>query len=238
MTNTTCDNLTEMDTNPFILTGCLLTYIALFFTYLVKVAVITNKPTTMIKSRYYDDFSELENDTLTDDDKKLFENVYINETDYNVIMSYSFTDDVFQYWGDNTIPYSILDSVAQLYAVENNCKSICVDYESEIDKSAEKLEEIMCRKEELVAEPDSAASPFACFKKYNMKTNRAAKNTSIVPEKCNHFRRKGSMNEWILTSGKWVNSFNSETAKTWANDVIENNNTTMSYTEWKSTRKL
>lgn len=235
--------LYNSNTNPFIVTGCLTSWFIVFFASMVTFAGVPEDMTIPYESKHYDAFSELETDTMTDTDKKQLACNYINETtdnDYHIIMSYSFEHGAFHYWGENNIPFSTLDSVAQLYAIENKCKSICVDYRGEIDKATEKMEETKKKQEEcekmlFESEPETTNSPFASFKKYNMKTSRASKNSSIIPEKCNHFRRVGSVNEWGGSNGKWINSINSESAKIWSNTATVNNiSQPMTYSEWKS----
>ena len=162
----------------------------------------------------------------------------ITYDDETIIMNYSSEYESFHYWGDSTISFNTLNSLAQLYAIENNCKSICIDYKEEINKAIEKMEERKIIQENIICEPRPTNSPFASFKKYNISTNRATKHrTSIIPEKCNHFRRKGSLSEWELSNGKWVNSVHSDTSKTW---VIVPEETvpsqSISYSDWKSSQ--
>ena len=235
--NYTHENLDNSVDDPFIFTGVLASCFIFFFAAMNKVAGTPLDTTVPYESKYYDAFTELENDTLTDNDKKQLANSYVKEltdNDYVIIMSYSFQDESFHYWGENNIPFSTLDSAAQLYAIENKCKSICVDYRAEIDKASEKIEENKNYQKKIISEaPDS---PFASFKKYNMTTSRAIKNTSIIPEKCNHFRRKGTVDEWILATGfgsKWINSINSDSSKTAiysSSSVLQ----PMTYADWKS----
>ena len=238
-----CDTLNS----PFIFTGFLASCFIIFFVTMTSITGVPKDTTVPYASKYYDTFAELENDTMTDDEKIQLRNIYMKEItddDYSIIISYSFRDETFHYWGENNIPFSTLDSAAQLYAIENKCKSICVDYRSEIYKASEKIEELKKRREEesekIIGKTEEPAldSPFASFKKYNTTTSRAAKNTSIIPEKCNHFRRKGTLDEWILANGssnKWINSINSATAKT----MLHNNTDSIilqpvTYSDWKS----
>lgn len=244
--NYTHESFCDTFDNPFIFTGFLASCFIIFFVTMTTTAGSPEDTTIPYASKYYDAFTELENDTMTDDEKIQLRNIYMKEItddDYNIIISYSFHDETFHYWGENNIPFSTLDSAAQLYAIENKCKSICVDYRGEIDKASEKLDEDKKQQEEnekIIGknERDASDSPFASFKKYNMTTSRAAKNTSIIPEKCNHFRRKGTMDEWVITNGssnKWINSINSETAKTLLHNIDDSVILQpVTYADWKS----
>lgn len=225
--------------DPIVFAGCLTSCFIFFLITMINTAGVPEDTTIPYESKYYDAFVELEHDTMTDDDKNQLINNYMKEftdDDYIIIMNYCFRDEAFHYWGEYNIPFSILDSVAQLYSIENKCKSICVDYRAEIEKASEKLKENKTHQKECIKR-NNQTTPFASFKKYNMKTNRATKNNSIIPEKCNHFRRKGTIDEWIISNGssvKWISSINSETAKTYvrikdADTILQ----PITYAEWK-----
>ena len=98
------------------------------------------------EKKYYEDFKKLENKELTDEDKELLKKriLYEDTPDGEVIIYYNNDTESFYYWCDNkNIKYMFLNSVVYKYAVEYNCKSVCVDYTSElkcIEKEYEKLQ--------------------------------------------------------------------------------------------------
>ena len=83
-------------------------------------------------------------------------------------MSFCYDKSCFAYWSDKkTIPYLVLDGIARKYAVENNCRVICVDYYEEFNSSV-KRSRYRKPTSDLVTEQPSV---FASFKKYNNKGN-------------------------------------------------------------------
>jgi len=241
--NSTDVGVAGLEYNPFIVTWCLTTCFMLFFVGMSSFAEAPEDTTTSYGSKYYEAFLELSENSMSDSDKKQLASIYIKEiTDdgETIIMNYNSEYEAFHYWGDSNISFTTLNSLAQLYAIENNCKAVCIDYNEEIEKAVDKMEKRKTIQENIICETLPANSPFASFKKYNMATSRATKNsTSIIPERCNHFRRKGTVSEWDLSNGKWVNSINSETSKTWVIVPEETTLThTISYSEWKSASKL
>jgi len=241
--STDVDSFQSQGVNPFILTGSLLYCSILFFTSLFAFSGAPKDDTIPYETKYYDDFSKLDDIAMSEADIKNLTHNYVNETtdnDYDIIMNYSFENDAFQYWGVSNIPYTTLDSLAQLYAIENNCKYICVDYASEITDAREKM--VINNS---IKEPDpvkdkqpSNDSPFASFKKYNLKSASQKKNNSIIPEKCNRFRRMGYINDCPVEKGPWCMSDNSDTAKTCIWRPVTNNlSESVSYDEWKSSQK-
>jgi hypothetical protein len=241
--NSTDVGIAGLENNTFIITWCLTTCFMLFFAGMTTFAGAPQDDTDSYGVKYYEEFIELSENCMSDLDKKQLASIYIKDvTDdgETIIMNYESEYEAFHYWGDSNISFNTLNSLAQLYAIENNCKAVCIDYTEEIEKANNKMEERKAIQENIICETPPTNSPFASFKKYNMVTSRAAKNSSsIIPERCNRFRRKGTVDEWDLSNGKWVNSINSETSKTY---VIVPDETTpiqsVSYSEWKSTSKL
>ena len=130
--NFTCDSfeILDLDNNPFIVTWFLTSCFILFFTGMTAIAGAPQDDTISYDSKYYDDFLELEDVDMSDLDKKQLESVFIKDITYDdetIIMNYSSEYESFHYWGDSTISFNTLNSLAQLYAIENNCKSICID---------------------------------------------------------------------------------------------------------------
>ena len=229
----------DLENNPFIVTGFLAFCFILFFTGMTSISETPQDDAISYDSKYYDSFLELEEDSMSELDIKQLGGSYIKDITYDdetIIMNYSSDYEAFHYWGDSTISFNTLNSMAQLYAIEYNCKSICIDYADEITKANDKMEERKIIQENIICKPRPTNSPFASFKKYNTTASRAAKNsTCIIPEKCNHFRRKGTLAEWDLSNGKWVSSIHSETSKTWVIVPEESiPSQSISYSDWKS----
>ena len=71
------------------------------------------------EQKYYEEFEELSDDEMTDDDKNaLLDKFLEEETESNgkVIMSYNHDKEHFQYWcDDKSIKYMTLEAVAQIY---------------------------------------------------------------------------------------------------------------------------
>jgi hypothetical protein len=239
--NFTCDRIEEvtLENGGFIVTLFITSCFILFFTGMNQVAGPPPDDIVSYETKYYDAYIKLPEDSSMN--ISLLEHAYIKDItddDETIIMCYSSEYEVFHYWGDPNLSFATLNSLAQLYAIENNCKSICIDYYEEIAKATNKINQYKHEEKKKMPESLPSDSPFASFKTYNMKTNRATKNSnSIVPEKSNHFRRKGSLADWDVSNGKWVHSINNETSKNWIIVPEENDATqtySYSYNEWKS----
>ena len=140
-----------------------------------------------------------------------------------VIMIYNSDTESFWYYADSTtIPYSSLDAVARLYAINYNCKSICVNYKEEWEKGKErsiKEKEIDLKKREEEEHNPKPKSVFANFKGYNKKhgSDDEKKKYYIITEKANKFKYKGKMNEFIK---KEIDN-NTKSNDTCTDDVVE-----------------
>lgn len=241
--NFTCDRIAEvtLENGNFIVTLFLTSCFVLFFTGMNQVAGPPPDDIISYDTKYYEAYLKLpEDSSMNDIDKKHLEQVYIKDItddDETIIMCYSSEYEAFHYWCDSNISFASLNSLSQLYAIENNCKSICIDYHEEITKATNKIQQYK-HEEKKNHDPVPSDSPFASFKTYNMTSNRATKNiNSIIPEKCNHFRRKGSLAEWDISNGKWIHSIHNETSKNWIIVPEEKESIqTCSYAQWKSTQ--
>jgi hypothetical protein len=189
--------------------------------------------------KYYDMFAELDDTELADVQKKNLKNIFIKDTTdegEDIILCYNADIGAFQIWSNKTIPFLTLDSLAQLYAIVNNCKCVCIDYRNEV------VEAIVSSKPpttNILKDIKIKSSPFASFKKYNTKDSKSSSSRVYsIPEKCNHFRRVGKIEDWdkkYKDYGHWIDSENS---KSWVHDKLENdplhNTTKFSYSDWKT----
>jgi hypothetical protein len=183
-------------------------------------------------SKYYTPFNEMETTMLSYEEKVGLNEVFVNdctEDNDTIIMSYNNLNDCFYYWCDKTnVSFQHLDAVAQLYALENKCKEICVNYKEEIEKA--KMKRTVKKQ---TVQPIKENSPFATFKRYNL---TEFKQPTMIPEKCNQFRKKGNINDWEKyekKSGNLQKSVYSENAVLWKRCISEPRLNNLSYKEWK-----
>lgn len=123
-----------------------------------------------------------------------------------VIMTYHKPTEAFWYYTDHLkdVSYRILETVAQQFVIEHDCKSIYVLPASEDIEAVEAAaEEAVKAAEEAVVETKTV---FAKFKSYNKGSNpsnyRVANDTSGQNEESNHFRYKGKTSEYFETLEK------------------------------------
>lgn len=185
------------------------------------------------EKKYYEDFKKLENKELTDEDKDLLKKriLYEDTPDGEVIIYYNKDTESFYYWCDNkNVKYMFLNSVVYKYAIEYNCKSVCVDYTSElkcIEKEYEKLqksksEEKKCKtntkkdvnKNEDVNEikdedlNDKEKNVFVKFKNYSNQqnmNNNASNSKYLVTKSSNRFSYRGNIKEYYKSKNKSMN---------------------------------
>lgn len=92
-------------------------------------------------NQYFDELNNLENIDFTIEKLEILRLKTIKEEtpEGKVIMTYNSDTESFWYYSDTkTISYKLLDTVARLFAITYNCKSICINYKEEIEKSKEK----------------------------------------------------------------------------------------------------
>lgn len=157
---------------------------------------------------YYSEFEALEEKDHGEDFLKgLGSEWTIESTPYGeVIMSYKADHEAFWYYAERrNVPYRTLDAVARRFAIDNDCKSVCVNYKEEFEKGKDAA---VAAKE---AARDAAGKgpapggntrrndkkkPFATFKSYNMKKGKNQAKKYIITENANRFTYKGTPVEW------------------------------------------
>lgn len=154
--------------------------------------------------KYVDEFKALTRRELTKEEMSLLKTKFMRETmpdDNVVIMTYDNDLECFCYYTDHLkdVNYDMLETIARKYAIEYDCKFICVEAadEDEDDADAESDEpaDDADAAEPVVAEVEPK-SVFAKFKKYNTGGKGAAPNFNPpvkVIEQSNHFRFKGKL---------------------------------------------
>ena len=205
--------------------------------------------------RFYEEFNELEEKGLNDDEKKKLLKTFLEmETDKSdkVIIRWNNDRNSFDFWSNNkNITYLELDACAQKYAIDNDCKSLVVNYKQEYDdavkawikenkqeeyEGAEKDTESDCDsdsdKDESSEEDDSPmpeVNVFATFKNYKEEPiNKHNSNKPLITtKKSNQFRHAGSLtdyeNEFVKKDDKKVES----------NETKKN----MTFNEWKKNKE-
>ena len=83
---------------------------------------------------YYDELDKLEDRVLEKEDLEKLGKVVVREKTPNgeVIMTYNNKTEACD---DKNVKYMVLDTVARKFTIDNNCKSICVNYKAEFEKA-------------------------------------------------------------------------------------------------------
>lgn len=153
---------------------------------------------------YYDEFEELEDIDYDKDFYISLQNIYVNDITPlgNIIMTYNHEYESFWYYAKRRdIPYAILDAVAQKFSIENNCKSICVNYKDEYFKGKDSLENAESNMKSNMDniksnEENKKKSVFVTPKPYNMISKKEPEKKYILTEKANRFTFKGFLDDW------------------------------------------
>ena len=170
------------------------------------------------KLSYLDEFKNLEEIDHTKSFLNELANKFIHEETPmgDVIMTYNVEYHAFWYYADRkSIPYGILDAVARKFAIDYNCKSICINYSEEYDKAkikySKQLEEDEQDEQENSASnkqdnniqednkniSNNKKSVFITFKSYNKSKKVQPDKKYIMIEKANRFTFKGFTRDWI-----------------------------------------
>lgn len=198
--------------------------------------------------KYKDLYENLSENNVDDVD---FEFKFMKETtelEDCIIIGYNKLGECFDVWYDNNkIQFFELDTLAQLFAIEYDCKEICIDYKKEFDIAREKMIENLKNEKKNLLESESENSLFAKFKDYNTKIKKEEKK--VLPERSNRFRHCGKLNFWnglYEKHGEWKKAKNGESAFIWVKNKSTNkdtsNNTTetlneISWNDWKKNIK-
>jgi len=212
--------------NPFLLNFMGVVLLFLFLNHVISKCFIIGKeveikdepiekePTIIVKyeDKYKGRYDKLEHrDLSTEEVEKLKNSILLETTPLgNVLLFYDHSRETFTYYSDNTIPYRFLETVSRKYVIQNNCKSLYVNMEQELNSVEEKKklesEKKEVEKEKQIEEPEKK-SVFAKLKSYNKNTGlqssgkpgpkpgpeKNAPDTSIVKEKANRYSYEGKM---------------------------------------------
>jgi hypothetical protein len=145
--------------------------------------------------KYREEFAALPSDKLSEEALIQLNTKIVREQiaeNVEVIMTFDKATDTFWYYTDHLkdVSYPILETVARKFAIENNCKSICLQTEQgQAEQQTEQPQTEQPQVEQQVPIP----SVFAKFKNYNAGKGTAPNFTSVlkVTEQMNHFRYRG-----------------------------------------------
>jgi hypothetical protein len=166
-------------------------------------------------TRYYEEFQALATRVLTEDELLNLNTKIVREyvaEKVEVILTYDKNTETFWYYTDKLkdVSYDMLETVARKFAIENDCKAICLA-STEAQSEAEASEAEEAQSEAAPASPEvseaAPASVFAKFKSYNTGFKGAPPNfTSVVKvvEQMNHFRYKGKLSDYDATTKKKI----------------------------------
>lgn len=222
-----------------VLTGTCIFYASCVFCFAIIGCVRQEQPPLVpfkqpqYAEKYYEAFEEFPLDELEEDQMKSLNKKYVKEdTDKGtVIMCYDYDSEAFHFWSDNTIQFQSLDAVAQLYTMVYSCKAICVNYKAEYEKEVVKQQQ----PQKAPQIPITEDGPFATFKSYNTTYSKKNKKV-IIPEKCNHFRKCGTIKELETREQicNWSPTCISDSGRLWCKSSLETVTTTgtLTYKEW------
>ena len=142
--------------------------------------------------RYYEEFDALEMCELTTSELLNLSTKIVREQvaeNVEVILTYDKVSETFWYYTDQLkeVSYDILETVARKYAIEYDCKQICLQAQEEVQA----IERLKAQEE-----PVGKSSVFAKFKNYNTGGKGSTPNfTSVIKvvEQMNHFRYRGKL---------------------------------------------
>jgi hypothetical protein len=169
---------------------------------------------------YYEEFQALATRVLTDDELLNLNTKIVREyvaEKVEVILTYDKSTETFWYYTDKLkdVSYEMLETVARKFAIENDCKAICLAGEAEAGEAATSPEaceaaapsEAETQSEAAATTEAAPASVFAKFKSYNTGGKGAPPNfTSVVKvvEQMNHFRYKGKLCDYAEATKKKI----------------------------------
>lgn len=155
---------------------------------------------------YVLELEDLEERDLTKEELVgLSERVVEDETPFGrVIMTYSSDSESYWYYADSkSVPYMTLDALSRQFAVKYDCKTVCVNYKEEWEKSkaaalAQKTEDEKKPVEKVVEKGERDV--FAKFQSYNTNNKRTdsikRRRYRIMTDKSNQFSHKGALADY------------------------------------------
>ena len=179
--------------------------------------------------KYKTVFQGMERIPLDDVRLREFKGLYIKEVTEKgdtVILCYSHDHESFHYWCDRrNISFIELDTIAQLYTIVYQCKTVYRDTEPIVVKKNTRT---------------TSKSPIVSFKHYN----RPNPNIHDASHKYNRFTRQGCMQEWMHANaqGEWSANHGLDYAVLiWIASKLEvpqSSSESFSYKDWVSNQTM
>jgi hypothetical protein len=150
--------------------------------------------------KYQEEFAALPSHKLSEEALTQLNTKIVREQiaeNVEVIMTFDKATDTFWYYTDHLkdVSYPILETVARKFAIENNCRSICLQAEQQVQTEKQTEQQAEQQAEQPAEQQVQAPIPsvFAKFKNYNSGKGTAPNFTSVlkVTEQMNHFRYRG-----------------------------------------------
>jgi DNA-binding TFAR19-related protein (PDSD5 family) len=167
------------------------------------------EPRNSYCDKYTDEFEALSTRVLTEEELQNLNTKIVREQvaeKVEVLLTFDKETDTFWYYTDQLkeVSYDILETVARKFAIDYDCKMICLEPVQEGQSASEAAaseavaSEAVASASEAAAVAANAAAPsvFAKFKKYNTGGKGAASNFTAavkVVEQRNHFRYRGKI---------------------------------------------
>ena len=175
------------------------------------------------EKKYYEEFSNLKIRNLSEEEKENLKYCFVRENTpvTEVIMTYNNNTKSFWYYASTkNISYKILDSLAQNFVLQNDCKEICIDYHEELNKlkckenpetsenkddtETSEISETSENKDD--TEKNKKSSIYATYKSYNKSNDvRNIPKPLKYEKKINRFTYKGKLYEWTDPNKKDMN---------------------------------
>ena len=172
------------------------------------------------EDKYVDKLLKMESREIPKEELDTYTNKIVMENTPlgNVLMYWDNQRETFVYYSDMNVPYRILEVVSRKYVTMNNCKSIFIDMNDELEISKKKIEDdkkkieedkkILEEKRDSEAEEDIGVnnpveekkSVFAKLKNYNTDNNKS--NSIILDSKKTPTNANKIMNTNTNTSAK------------------------------------
>lgn len=156
-------------------------------------------------NEYSEEESEDDSEIQLEEAKKDFSQLFIEEETPRGTVGLRFNayTDSFWWWSNTKdMPYKYLETVSRKYVIDNDCLDIYVDIRDELQKGAEKANEIKKKDEEELNEEQekNIQRVYAKFRKYNQKASRILGGTSgsypVLKERCNRYSYKGNLKDF------------------------------------------
>ena len=142
------------------------------------------------EEKYREEYDLCEERELSDNELNNLNNVYVTEETPKglVKMCWNNEKESFVYYTTNSnIPYKYLEVVSRIYAVENDCKKIHVDFDKEIKIAKEKM------LEETDKEEKNEEQRNKVFAKFKMKEKKSNNKKFVLRENSNRYSYGGTI---------------------------------------------